>query len=381
MPRRLWVPRSLNLMSRGEEEVRIAAITAAGKLNLEETIPQLTRLLENDRSALVRTEALNALNNLGAPDLDQNLETALADREGNVRARALEILPSSGISDDRSVMLYDKVMEKGSVVEQQAALLGLSQMEGESANELFGRLLDRLEADNIPTEVKLDLAEAVEQHGDPQLNAILTDYAGTVDSDLGLYTFALEGGNENRGRNLFYRSEAAQCVRCHAIFEYGANVGPGLEGIADQLDRRQLLEALIRPSARLAPGYETILVTLNDGTVTAGTVMKRTDEEITLKIGKGDIQTIARSSIAEEETLPSSMPSVEERLNRREIRDLVAFLSSLHAEEVLILSAPPVAQSNLVPTNRVQDRCIHPTDKQLSARQWPAHGPYSLRDP
>ncbi|WP_116106852.1 HEAT repeat domain-containing protein [Lewinella sp. IMCC34191] len=326
-------PKIAELMSRGDEAVRTAAIEAAGKLNLQETIPQLTELLSRDRSTLVRTAALNALNDLGAPDLDQNLETALADRDGNVRARALEILPSSGISGDRSVLLYDKVLERGTVVEQQAALLGLSQIEGESADELFGRLLDRLEADNIPTEVKLDLAEAVEQHGNPQLNAILTDYAGTVDSTLGLYAFALEGGNAGRGRNLFYRNESAQCVRCHAIFEYGANVGPGLEGIADRLDQRQLLEALIRPSARLAPGYETILVTMNDGTVTAGTVMKRTPDEITLKIGKEDIQTLQRSDISEEETVPSSMPSMEERLDRREIRDLVAFLSTLHAEE------------------------------------------------
>ncbi|PPK85481.1 putative membrane-bound dehydrogenase-like protein [Neolewinella xylanilytica] len=326
-------PRIAGLMTRGDEAVRLAAIEAAGKLNLEATIPQLTQLLATDRSTLVRTEALNALHQLGAPDLDRNLETALADRDGNVRARALEILPSSGISEDRSVLLYDKVLQRGTVVEQQAALLGLSQIKGESVDALFADLLDRLEADNIPTEVKLDLAEAVEQHGNPQLNAILTDYAGTVDGDLGLYAFALEGGNAERGRNLFYRNESAQCVRCHAIFEYGGNVGPGLEGIADQLSQRQLLEALIRPSARLAPGYETILVTLNDGTVTAGTVMRRTPEEITLKIGKEDIQTIQRSDIAEEETVPSSMPSMEERLNRREIRDLVAFLSSLHSEE------------------------------------------------
>ena len=326
-------PQIADLMARGDEAVRLAAIRAAGKLNMESTLPQLTQLLRSDRSMMVRREALNSLTELEAPDLDQNLETALADRDGNVRARALEILPSSGITGDRSVMLYDKVLERGTVVEQQAALLGLSQIEGESANELFGRLLDRLEADNIPTEVKLDLAEAVEQHGDPQLNAILTDYAGTVDSTLGLYAFALEGGNAERGRNLFYRNESAQCVRCHAIFEYGGNVGPGLEGIGDVLTQRQLLEALIRPSARLAPGYETILVTLNDGTVTAGTVMKRTDEEITLKIGKEDIQTIARADIAEEETVPSSMPSMEERLSKREIRDLVTFLASLHAEE------------------------------------------------
>ena len=326
-------PRVAELIGRGEEEVRLAAIRAAGRLQLEETVPQLTRLLQSDRAAAVRLEALNALAAMDVEDLDRDLEIALADREGLLRARALEILPSSSIAEDRSVKLYDQVLQKGTTVEQQAALSGLSRIKGESSTELFGRLLDRLERDDIPSEVRLDLAEAVEQHGDPGLNAILTDYAGRVDTTIGLYALALEGGNERRGRDLFYRNESAQCVRCHAIFEYGGNVGPGLEAIGTQLSHRQLLEALIRPSARLAPGYETILVTLNDGSVTAGIVMERTEEVIKLKIGKEDIQTIPRADIAEEETVPSSMPTMEDKLSRREIRDVVAFLASLNGQE------------------------------------------------
>ncbi|WP_116126040.1 HEAT repeat domain-containing protein [Lewinella sp. IMCC34183] len=322
-----------DLMRRGNEDVRLAAIKAAGRLQLEETIPQLTELLKRDRSATVRIEALNALAQLEAPDLDADLEIALAARDGNLRARALEILPSSGIPAERSVLLYEKVMQNGSTIEQQAALQGLSKIPGESSTALFGRLLERLEADNLPTEVRLDLAEAVEQHGDPNLNALLTGYAGKIDGDLGLYTFALQGGDARRGQRIFVNNEAANCVRCHAIFEYGGNVGPGLGGIGERLDRRQLLEALIRPSARLAPGYETLYVTLNDGTETAGTVLERTDETIKLKVGKEDIQTISVSDIAEQTTLPSSMPSMEDRLSRREIRDVVAFLASLHGEE------------------------------------------------
>ena len=326
-------PRVADLIARGEEEVRLAAIRAAGRLQLEETVPQLTRLLQSDRTPGVRLEALNALAAMDVEDLDRDLEMALADREGMLRARALEILPSSSIAEDRSVKLYDQVLQKGTTVEQQAALSGLSRIQGESSTELFSRLLDRLERDDIPTEVRLDLAEAVEQHGDPKLNAILTDYAGQIDTTIGLYALALEGGNAGRGRDIFYRNESAQCVRCHAIFEYGGNVGPGLEGIGSELSHRQLLEALIRPSARLAPGYETTLITLNDGSVTAGIVMERTDEAIKLKIGKEDIQTIPRADIAEEETVPSSMPTMEDKLSRREIRDVVAFLASLNGQE------------------------------------------------
>jgi len=321
------------LIRSGDEAVRVAAIQAAGKLGMEQTIAQLTELLERERSPLVRVEALNALYLLDAPELDRSLESALADREGTVRARALELLPSSNISTERSLSLYDKILNGGSIVEQQSALQGLSRLPGDAAQELLRKLLVRLEAKTIPNEVQLDLAEAVETHGDPELNQLLTDYAGELHPDLGLYALALEGGDARRGRGIFYQNESAQCVRCHAVFEYGGNVGPGLAGIGEVLTKQQLLEAVIRPSARMAPGYETVLVTLSDSSMVAGIVMDRSDEGLKLKIGKEDIQTIASADIAEEETLPSSMPSVEGVLSRREIRDLVAFLASLHSED------------------------------------------------
>ena len=330
---RLLEPAIAQLINERSAPVRRAAIQAAGKLQLDQTIPQLTALLSKDRDPAVRIEALNALTMLEAPELDRDLQTALADRASEVRARALEILPSSGISAARSVDLYDEILQKGSVVEQQAALQGLAEIHDVAATELLQRMLINLEADKVPSEVRLDLADAVEQHGDPELNALLTDYAGNLNADYGLYAMALEGGDARQGQRIFYNNESAQCVRCHAVFEYGGNVGPGLEGVADRLSKQQLLESLIRPSARMAPGYETVLLTLNDESVVAGVVMERTPEALTLKIGKEDIQTIARTDIKEEETLPSSMPSMEEKLSRREIRDVVAFLASLHGEE------------------------------------------------
>ncbi|WP_420459148.1 HEAT repeat domain-containing protein [Neolewinella sp.] len=330
---RLLEPAIAQLINERSAPVRRAAIQAAGKLQLEQTIPQLTALLSKDRDPAVRIEALNALTMLEAPELDRDLQTALADRTSEVRARALEILPSSGISVARSVDLYDEILQKGSVVEQQAALQGLAEIHDVAATELLQRMLTNLEEDKVPSDVRLDLADAVEQHGDPELNALLTDYAGKLNADYGLYAMALEGGDARQGQRIFYNNESAQCVRCHAVFEYGGNVGPGLEGVADRLSKQQLLEALIRPSARMAPGYETVLLTLNDESVVAGVVMERTPEALTLKIGKEDIQTIARTDIKEEETLPSSMPSMEEKLSRREIRDVVAFLASLGGEE------------------------------------------------
>jgi len=115
----------------------------------------------------------------------------------------------------------------------------------------------------------------------------------------------------------------------------GGNVGPNLSGVGERLSPHEILTSIIRPSAALALGHETVLVTLNDADQTAlsGIVLERTPEYLKLKVGKTDTKTIPYADIAEEETLPSSMPSAEGKLTRREIRDLVAFLVREKGEE------------------------------------------------
>jgi putative membrane-bound dehydrogenase-like protein len=330
---RLLTPEIAALIGRGDAEVRAAAIRAAGQLGLTETGEQLSGLLRRERQAELRIEALNALQQLEGADFDRDLEAALADRDGNVRARALEILPTSNIDPERSVALYEQILAKGSTVEQQAALLGLSDLPGPAAAELLGKIYRELAENRLDPAVRLDLTEAIAQHGDPELNRLLTDYEADMGDSLGLLALAEEGGDAQRGQYIFYRNESAQCVRCHAVFEYGGNVGPGLNGIGSMLSHRQLLEALVLPSARLAPGYETVLVTKTDGEMLSGVVLERSPDELKLRIGKEDILTLADAEIAETESLPSSMPTMVGKLTPREIRDVVAFLGSLEGEE------------------------------------------------
>jgi quinoprotein glucose dehydrogenase len=96
--------------------------------------------------------------------------------------------------------------------------------------------------------------------------------------------------------------------------------------VGKRLSARELLTSVIRPSAALALGHETVLVTLNNEEMLSGVVVSRTPEYLEVKTGKTETKKISRADIAEEETLPSSMPSVEDKISRREIRDLVACL-------------------------------------------------------
>jgi putative heme-binding domain-containing protein len=325
-----------NLIAKGEVEVRKTAIRATAALDMKSATAQLSTLMSRDGDPNVRAESLVALDKLHAPDLEKLLRSALNDRDNKVRRRALELLPASTIEPASATKLYRDIIAKGTVGEAQSALAGLAKLSGGESETLLGELIDQMASGKLPTAVHLDLVEAVEAHESNEalqskLSAYETELLKT--DDLGLMSTALAGGNKRAGYGVFYWNSTAQCTRCHSVFELGGNVGPNLAGVGTRLSRRELLTSIIRPSAALALGHETVLVTLMNEEMLSGVVISRTPEYLELKTGKTETKKIPRADIAEEETLPSSMPSVEGKISRQEIRNLVAFLAELKGEE------------------------------------------------
>ena len=324
-----------NLLTDKQAKVQTAAAKAAGKLQLSSTAPALLVLLQNNTSAKVRKAALEALNELQVDGLDQALEIALADKDKSVRSTALEILPKSNIEEEKAVYLFQQILKSGTFVEQQAALTALGNLQGSEAVATLGEVLNKLSNGKAADAIQLDIIEAVEKQNNTALMRQLKAYqaAKPKDDALALFRETLAGGDRDRGQHIFYSNQAAQCVRCHAIFEYGGNAGPGLSGIGSRLNEEQLLESLIEPSAVLASAYGVVILKMKDEATISGIVLEETASTIRLKIGKADIQTIEKEQIEHRENIPSSMPSVKEVLNKREIRDLVAFLKSLKEED------------------------------------------------
>ncbi|MFT4749752.1 MAG: putative heme-binding domain-containing protein [Neolewinella sp.] len=325
-----------NLLAQGNAEVRKAAIRATANLDLKVVTDQLATMMSRDRDPDVRAESLIALDKLHAPGLEKLLRSALKDGDDQVRRRALELLPASTIEPAAAALLYRDIITSGTVGEAQSALAGLAKLPGSEGETLLGELIGQMASGKLPAVVHLDLVEAVEAHGgneglQSKLSAYETELLKT--DDLGLMSTALIGGDKRAGYRVFYWNSTAQCTRCHAVFELGGNVGPNLHGVGKRLSARELLTSVIRPSAALALGHETVLVTLNNEEMLSGVVVSRTPEYLEVKTGKTETKKISRADIAEEETLPSSMPSVEDKISRREIRDLVAFLAGLKGEE------------------------------------------------
>ena len=318
-----------------ESDVVLAGLKSIEKLKVSGVGDQVFGLLKNHEKSDIRAQALRSLEAIAYKDMDAVMDVALSDKSNQVRSVALELIPNSNISDDKAVALFESMIDEGSTKEKQAALSAMGKLSTGAAVSSIMKYFNQVKSNSLPEDVHLDVMESMRSQGDKSLIAAIDDYESGYDANdpLAPYRLALVGGDKGKGNEIFYRNEAAQCVRCHAVFEYGGNAGPGLHGLASRMTPEDILESLIEPSAKIAKGYGVVSLEMKDGESTAGVIVEETDQAITIKIGKDENRIINKSDITEREDIPSSMPGVKKILSKMEIRDLMAFLTSLEAED------------------------------------------------
>lgn len=317
-----------------EPAVQIAAAKAVGKLRLDQADDSLIELVRNASTAEVRKTALEALAKVQSPLLTEALAVAINDQEVQVRSAALSILPDSDIEENQAVAFFTQLLSSGSTQEQQSIYQSLGTYQGEAAISALQEAFVELKRGNVSPAVQLDIIEAIEIQGDAQLLAQLETYENAkADDPVSKYVEVLEGGDSGKGWEVFYQHEAAQCVRCHSIFELGGNAGPNLKGVAARLSKKELLQSLVDPSAQLASGFGVVLLDLKNGEKVNGTLMRETTSSLTVKPGQGESIIIPKSEVRQRRNVPSSMPAMGTLLTKRELRDVLAFIAGLDQEE------------------------------------------------
>src|SRR5262249_13186899 len=127
-----------------------------------------------------------------------------------------------------------------------------------------------------------------------------------------------------------FNSSKAACVSCHAIGYLGGKIGPDLTRIGRLRGDRDLLEAIVYPSASLVRSYEPVQITTRRGIVHNGLIRQETTEALVLTKSATEEVRINRSDI--EEMVPSKvsiMPAgMDKLLSTQELADLVAFLKA-----------------------------------------------------
>ena len=335
-----WLDGLSTQLQNGAPDLLPAAIAAARRLPLpKQGHAGITAGLNalgrrSDLSTPLRLEALAASNAPGPIDaaLFQLLLSQLPPNQPlNVRTAAAEILARAPLTANQLPVLADAIRTAGpletpkllpaftrSPIETTglrlvAALKESPGLRGLRANQLQTALAKypapvRAASEELITRLNADNAH---------LNARITKLAAE-----------LPEGDVRRGQSVFNSTKAA-CTACHSIGYAGGKFGPDLTRIGQARTTRDLLEAIVAPSAAFVQGYEPFTVTTRDGVQHFGLLRKNSPDEVLLATGPQTEERLARADVTEMQPGAASlMPQgLDQILSTQELADLIAFLS------------------------------------------------------
>jgi quinoprotein glucose dehydrogenase len=315
------------------DNVQIAAITAITKLGLKDTSEALAAIVADAaQSSSVRVAALKALDGFDAPGLAASADLAAASDSPELRLAALPI--NSRLHPESAVARLGDLVLRGTPKEQQTAFRALGAAKDSQADVLLLAQLQRFAAGEIAPAAQLDLLEAAALRDDPRIKQVLAEREAALAQDpdpLAPFRVCLEGGDPIKSRAIFANDPVMQCMRCHRVGEYGGgDAGPDLAGIGARESLEYLLESVIKPSAKIAKGFEIVSVTKTDGATIVGTLLTRDAAGVRLKTSEQDALLIPAAQVKSVESAPSAMPEIAALvLTKVQIRDLVAGLAAL----------------------------------------------------
>ena len=213
---------------------------------------------------------------------DNAIALALDDRNRLLRAAAQPAVLARDAAEGQKLMT--KSFRKGPIDVRQRTTAQLAELDSEWSEAL---LLEGLQAygNGLPRALEIDVLEAARTRDTDALYEAVEAIESNWDTEdpLDGWRGCMDGGDADRGRTLFISHWAAQCQRCHAIGGDGGEAGPNLQDVGERMSSEKLLESINHPQGEVAEGYGPI----------------------------------------------SSMPEMKPLLTPLEVRDLVAYLSTL----------------------------------------------------
>jgi putative heme-binding domain-containing protein len=140
-----------------------------------------------------------------------------------------------------------------------------------------------------------------------------------------------ETGDAGRGGQLF---NSLGCVACHTTSSEEPPKGPFLGGIATRYSRAELCESILKPSAKIAQGFETQWFKTGDDDEVEGFVTKESANEIEIRNIAGISTTLPKGEIKQRGKRESSvMPQgLADKITPQDLASLLVYLESLKSK-------------------------------------------------
>ena len=321
-------PRVADLLALTDPDQKAAGIELMVKLTLQVDAPALRSIIADAKAKPTqRVGALRLMAAQHASDAAFAETLALtATKTSPAELRMESLVQTFGQQKDRAVTEASRVLEQGSLKEKQAALKLLSTNATKPAETLMDTWLQRLAAGKVEPSLKLDVLEASAAFPAlaERLNTHQQSRTTAPRDDL------IEGGDATNGKDIVTNHLGANCIACHTVeAKEGSQVGPILKTIGGQRTKAELLESLLNPVAKIVPGYGLVSITMKDGNNHAGALFKEDKTAVTLRLADGTEKKLPRAQITMQTPPVSMMPPMLGILTPREVRDVVAYLSSL----------------------------------------------------
>ncbi|MEQ8787033.1 MAG: HEAT repeat domain-containing protein [Pirellulaceae bacterium] len=333
-----WQAAIHEVLESDDDELVLQAATTAADLDTLAFAAALNKLAsDEDRSPDVRAAALAAVARRGLPVSDDQFQFLVgqlhAESPPMRRLTAARALGTAQLDVRQRVRLVDIVAKAGPM--EFAPLLAAFETTKDDASgkRLMTALAESPAADGL---TETQLTRLLEGYGDevraaakPLLGRLR---AATAEQRQRLAEIEpqVQHGDAERGREVFF-SKKASCYACHRVGEQGGAIGPDLSTIGQRRNRRDLLEAVLFPSASLARGFETYSLVTEAGRLYTGLIVResadtlyvRTQQQQDLRLPRAEIEAIHPSTL-------SVMPAgLDKTMTLEQLEHLLAYLGSL----------------------------------------------------
>ncbi|MBK1833705.1 DUF7133 domain-containing protein [Roseibacillus ishigakijimensis] len=322
----------------GEEMLPLALLLAeeTGRIIAGEVLQNILQKADYGLRARLTAGRLLVAQSEEEAQIQNTLAALLASPHSELRSFARESLLKTDRETALGLLAEALTNESSTVPEQQMTLRILGEEKGAAAAQALTQTIARLQAGTLPKALVLDVLQAAEKSSEPTVAQALAAYRASLPTDdpwAEWFAACEEGGDRQRGEEIYLNHGAAQCARCHVMDGIGGQVGPELSTIGKSRDRAYLLRSLLTPGSEVAEGFGVVTVTLQDGSTVSGIKLAgNEDGAVVIQVGE-EKKVIPREKVAGETEPVSAMPPMGGLLDQGQIRDVVAYLASRQEDQ------------------------------------------------